>query len=422
MYFEIDFETLLPIFSVVGGCVFTALAVLAAYRYTVAKGDQNTEAVVALQHRPVNEGTTPPGFGQRTDNLSGGDGRVEWEIGEEDDKRTDGGSEGETEEDEEMVCPDEVSSAEDSMPELEDIAEADPNISLSEQKKDAADDSATAHGNENGEENAAEGEEEEKKEEKKDDEEKVNDDCEGTKEQQEEACPDIVKEETTPQEQCDIVQIATEIQPDAEKNGEPGKEKEQKRAEASAPEPVVAKKTAGDATTKVLKKKKKKKTRSQPPSLFSCPFMTSDMMEPSESRGPWRRRERGKPRNVYGFLADGKSKEEQKEDTVTEATQNGEGPDTNGGNPEAAENATTPVPDNDDDVKKVKEEIYEEAIPQRKVYKEAERCMTEEDRETERRIQQEQLAAIFKLMQDNEDKFGVQSYDDVEEQMKLYTS
>ncbi|XP_019642060.1 PREDICTED: trans-Golgi network integral membrane protein 2-like [Branchiostoma belcheri] len=366
------------------------------------------------EEQPLPNGTAPGSVPCTDDPLSasGADGRVEWEIGEEDDKPTDGESERETEGDDEMLGPDEESSAEDSMPELEDIATAATDISLSEQQKDAADDSTTTPGNENGTEKASEGEDAAKEE--KPDEDQVNDNCGGAEEEQEKDSPDAVKEES------DLVQAAAEVQADTE-NGEAGKEKEQERTEASAPpEPVVAKKSG---TTKVLKKKKKK-TRSQPPSIFSCPFMTSEMMEPSEqSRGPWRRRERGKPKGVYGLLADGKSKADREEATLTEAPQhgaNGEDPGKEGNIGEEEKKTTSPVPDSDDDVKKVKEEIYEEACPQRKVYKEAERGMTDEDRETERRIQREQLAAIFKLMQDNEDKFGVQSYDDVEEQMKLY--
>ncbi|XP_078611719.1 uncharacterized protein LOC144882070 [Branchiostoma floridae x Branchiostoma japonicum] len=423
MDFSDDFESFVYSFSVVWICIFTTVTILAACCYNVG----TDSADVGELEEPATDDTTL-GFGQCTGDLTSGPGedrKVEWEIGEGDSKPSDGETERETEEEDETALPGEDSSADESMPELEDIAKKDRDkpINLTQEENDAADDIITTeHGNENVSENAAErnNEEEEKKEEKIDGgEEKVNEGFEATKEEEErqqdkEACSDVKKEQTEPNE-SDVVVGATDVQA----KSEDGKEEEDKRTdEASAPDPVVAKKS--DGTTKVLRKKKKKKTRSQLPSLFSCPFMTPDMMEPSESRGPWRRRERGKPRErVNVFLAEGnKSKEDQKEDTVTEVTQNGEDP-ANGGNAEGKNNSS-PAPENDDDVKKVKEEIYEEALPQRKVYKEAERCMTDEDRAAERRIQQEQLAAIFKLMQDNEDKFGVQSYDDVEEQMKLY--
>ena len=46
--------------------------------------------------------------------------------------------------------------------------------------------------------------------------------------------------------------------------------------------------------------------------------------------------------------------------------------------------------------------------------------MTTEQKEHERDVQREQLEAIFKLMQKQEDKFGVDSMDDIQSQMKLY--
>ncbi|XP_035695999.1 cilia- and flagella-associated protein 251-like [Branchiostoma floridae] len=416
MDFSDDFESFVYSFSVLWICIFTTVTILAACCYNVG----TDSADVGELEEPATDDTTL-GFGQCTGDLTSGPGEdrtVGWEIGEGDNKTSDGESERETEEEDETAIPGEDSSADESMPELEDIAKKDTDkpINLTQDENDAADDIITTeHGNENGSENAAERKDEEKVENIDGGEEKVNEAYEATKEEEEqrqekESCSDVVKEQKEPNENDGTAEIRAK--------SEDGKEREEKQTEASAPDPVVAKK--GDGTTKVLRKKKKKKTRSQLPSLFSCPFMTPDMMEPSESRGPWRRRERGKPRErVNVFLAEGnKSKEDQKEDTVTEVTQNGEDPE-NGGNAEGKNNSS-PAPENDDDVKKVKEEIYEEALPQRKVYKEAERCMTDEDRAAERRIQQEQLAAIFKLMQDNEDKFGVQSYDDVEEQMKLY--
>ena len=46
--------------------------------------------------------------------------------------------------------------------------------------------------------------------------------------------------------------------------------------------------------------------------------------------------------------------------------------------------------------------------------------MTKEDREKERDIQREQLKEIFKLMQQQDDKFGIQDFDDMSNQMKYY--
>ncbi|XP_068251188.1 matrix-remodeling-associated protein 7-like isoform X2 [Palaemon carinicauda] len=46
--------------------------------------------------------------------------------------------------------------------------------------------------------------------------------------------------------------------------------------------------------------------------------------------------------------------------------------------------------------------------------------MTAEQREAEREAQSQQLAAIFKMMQEQEEKFGKTSIDDIKDQMKLY--
>ncbi|XP_045428120.1 matrix-remodeling-associated protein 7 isoform X2 [Pipistrellus kuhlii] len=48
------------------------------------------------------------------------------------------------------------------------------------------------------------------------------------------------------------------------------------------------------------------------------------------------------------------------------------------------------------------------------------RMMTKEELEEEQRVQKEQLAAIFKLMEDNKDTFGEMSRGDVQEQLRLY--
>lgn len=46
--------------------------------------------------------------------------------------------------------------------------------------------------------------------------------------------------------------------------------------------------------------------------------------------------------------------------------------------------------------------------------------MSSEQRHREREIQRQQLENIFKLMEDQKERFGVGSVDDVQEQMKLY--
>ncbi|XP_005884394.1 PREDICTED: matrix-remodeling-associated protein 7 [Myotis brandtii] len=48
------------------------------------------------------------------------------------------------------------------------------------------------------------------------------------------------------------------------------------------------------------------------------------------------------------------------------------------------------------------------------------RMMTKEELEEEQRVQKEQLAAIFKLMEDNKETFGEMSHGDVQEQLRLY--
>lgn len=52
--------------------------------------------------------------------------------------------------------------------------------------------------------------------------------------------------------------------------------------------------------------------------------------------------------------------------------------------------------------------------------KKIEEDMTEEQKANEREIQRQQMEAIFKLMEDQEEKFGVGTMDDMQEQMKLY--
>jgi len=52
--------------------------------------------------------------------------------------------------------------------------------------------------------------------------------------------------------------------------------------------------------------------------------------------------------------------------------------------------------------------------------KKIEQEMTAEQKEEERRLQREQLKAIFDMMADQKEKFGVGSVDDINEQMRLY--
>ncbi|XP_066521338.1 uncharacterized protein [Hoplias malabaricus] len=50
-----------------------------------------------------------------------------------------------------------------------------------------------------------------------------------------------------------------------------------------------------------------------------------------------------------------------------------------------------------------------------------EKMMSKEELEEERRVQQEQLAAIFKLLKENQETFGDVTENDMEEQLKLYS-
>ena len=46
--------------------------------------------------------------------------------------------------------------------------------------------------------------------------------------------------------------------------------------------------------------------------------------------------------------------------------------------------------------------------------------MSKDEVQAEREIQRQQLQEIFKLMEQNSDKFGASSMEDVQQQMKLY--
>lgn len=50
-----------------------------------------------------------------------------------------------------------------------------------------------------------------------------------------------------------------------------------------------------------------------------------------------------------------------------------------------------------------------------------EKMMSKEELEEEQRVQQEQLAAIFKLLKENQETFGDVTEKDMEEQLKLYS-
>ena len=57
---------------------------------------------------------------------------------------------------------------------------------------------------------------------------------------------------------------------------------------------------------------------------------------------------------------------------------------------------------------------------QRVVTREIRQNLSAEDMEVEREAQRKQLEEIFKLMEQQNDKFGMESMDQVQEQMRLY--
>lgn len=69
--------------------------------------------------------------------------------------------------------------------------------------------------------------------------------------------------------------------------------------------------------------------------------------------------------------------------------------------------------------KKVKE-THAKRVRAKQLEDELAKSMTEDQLDEERRVRQSQLEAIFKLMQDNQDRFGVDSMEDVQSQYKLY--
>jgi len=56
-----------------------------------------------------------------------------------------------------------------------------------------------------------------------------------------------------------------------------------------------------------------------------------------------------------------------------------------------------------------------------KAKKDIEGSMTEEERQQEAEMRRQQLENIFKLMQEQEEKFGMSSVNDVQEQLKMYS-
>ena len=63
------------------------------------------------------------------------------------------------------------------------------------------------------------------------------------------------------------------------------------------------------------------------------------------------------------------------------------------------------------EVKKAKHRVAEREVKQN---------MSAADMQAERELQRRQLEEIFKLMQQNDDKFGAARMEDVQQQMKLY--
>ncbi|XP_033630487.1 matrix-remodeling-associated protein 7-like [Asterias rubens] len=81
----------------------------------------------------------------------------------------------------------------------------------------------------------------------------------------------------------------------------------------------------------------------------------------------------------------------------------------------------------DEDEKKRLEEIAamenQEKLDRRKIKEleeEVQKSMSEQQLDDERKTRQAQLEAIFSLMQENNDRFGIESVDDVQKQYKLY--
>lgn len=63
------------------------------------------------------------------------------------------------------------------------------------------------------------------------------------------------------------------------------------------------------------------------------------------------------------------------------------------------------------EIKRVKHKVASQTIASQ---------LTDEQLNQERELQRQQLAEIFTLMQEQQDKFGMSSMDDMQDQMKLY--
>lgn len=59
-------------------------------------------------------------------------------------------------------------------------------------------------------------------------------------------------------------------------------------------------------------------------------------------------------------------------------------------------------------------------VKQRMAEKKIEEEMTEDQRATEREVKRDQMEAIFRLLKEQEDKFGISSVDDMDRQMNMY--
>jgi hypothetical protein len=57
---------------------------------------------------------------------------------------------------------------------------------------------------------------------------------------------------------------------------------------------------------------------------------------------------------------------------------------------------------------------------QRTMTEEVEKDMSPDDKQREAQVKRQQLEAIFKLMEQSPEEFGITSMDDMEEQVKLY--
>ncbi|XP_072044057.1 uncharacterized protein [Amphiura filiformis] len=66
------------------------------------------------------------------------------------------------------------------------------------------------------------------------------------------------------------------------------------------------------------------------------------------------------------------------------------------------------------------EDVHKQHHKAKELEEEVAKTLSQEQLEEEAKVRQNQLAAIFKLMEENKDRFGVDSMTDVQEQYKLY--